>query len=287
MSLCVNYYHHRRVIVFCFLFSVVRTSLSFSVVLDPSVCSPSVFCPNWRLKREFYILATSNDERPLITVYPCRWWTAAATWDTSTVYLFFYVSSLSLLFILSHSRRRRGTQTTLDCGMSSTYCDLLFVKWAVNSGGIMLQHPVLWRFVSATFPTDAAVKSHRTIAKRVFLSAFWQTGHCGIFFFLPSKVRVGGSYFVWRIEQRFWQPLKPPVHRAARYSNLNLMCRPKIGNNRSWFDQTGWGNDRNTGFIIQRLVCSLTITARGQTQFSQWLTDEADADYYWTKDTNL
>lgn len=174
---------------------------SFSI---PPSAPPSVFCPNWRLKREFYILATSNDERPLITVYPCRWWTAAATWDTSTVYLFFffYVSSLSLLFILSHSRRRRGTQTTLACGMSSTYCDLLFVKWAVNSGGIMLQHPVLWRFVSATFPTDAAVKSYRMITKRVFLCAFspslanWSFWY---FFFFTSKVRVGGSYFVCRI----------------------------------------------------------------------------------------
>lgn len=39
-----------------------------------------------------------------------------------------------------------------------TYCDMPFVKWAVNSGRIALQHPVLWRFVSATIPTKAAVK---------------------------------------------------------------------------------------------------------------------------------
>ena len=48
--------------------------------------------------------------------------------------------------------------------MTSTYCDLLFVKWAVNSGGIMLQHPVLWQFVSAPFPTKAVVKSAHMIS---------------------------------------------------------------------------------------------------------------------------
>lgn len=48
--------------------------------------------------------------------------------------------------------------------MTSTYCDPLFVKWAVNSGGIILQHPVLWQFVSAPFPTKAVVKSAHMIS---------------------------------------------------------------------------------------------------------------------------
>lgn len=60
-----------------------------SLPMFPCLPLLSVFCPNWRLKREFYILAASDDERPLITVYPCRWYTAAATWDT---FLSFHVS---------------------------------------------------------------------------------------------------------------------------------------------------------------------------------------------------
>lgn len=71
---------------------------SVCIFFHPSLRSPSlpsVFCPNWRLKREFYILAASNDERPLITVYPCRWCTAVATWDTS---ISFYVVPLFLVF---------------------------------------------------------------------------------------------------------------------------------------------------------------------------------------------
>lgn len=66
--------------------------------------------------------------------------------------------------ILSQCQTRHETKSILDCGMTSIYCDLLFVKRAVNSGGIMLQHPVLWPFVSAPFPTKAVVKSHRMIS---------------------------------------------------------------------------------------------------------------------------
>lgn len=139
---------------FDFVLNICSLFLSTSIPLSPSVLSlvlfslfPSVFCPNWRLNREFYILAASNDERPLITVYPCRWYTAVATWDTFISFLCF--SSLlvspvfpSLLYTVWHEN-----QSILDCGMTSTYCDLLFVKWAVNSGGIMLRHPVLWQFL--------------------------------------------------------------------------------------------------------------------------------------------
>lgn len=81
--------------------------------------------------------------------------------------------------------------------MTSTYCDLLFVKWAVNSGGIMLQHPVLWQFVSAPFPTRAVVKSGHMISRVMKHSAcffvffpLWQTGPVGI---ITSRVRIGGT----------------------------------------------------------------------------------------------
>lgn len=75
-----------------------------------------------------------------------------------------------------------------------TYCDLPFVKWAVNSGRIALQHPVLWQFVSATIPTKAAVKisphgKAGVMKQCLFLCIFacGQTGHAGIFF--ACKVR--------------------------------------------------------------------------------------------------
>lgn len=92
------------------LFSFPSPPCVFFLSLPLFSLSP-VFCPNWRLKREFYILAASDDERPLITVYPCRWCTAVATWDTSIsfyvflLFLFFMcpssLSSQSLLYIVS------------------------------------------------------------------------------------------------------------------------------------------------------------------------------------------
>lgn len=88
---------HRFVSNICLLFSI-----PLSLLYPPLLFSLSpLFYPNWRLKREFHILAASNDERPLISVYPCRWCKAAATWDSS---IFFYVvpllsrSSPSLLY---------------------------------------------------------------------------------------------------------------------------------------------------------------------------------------------
>lgn len=82
-------------------FSSPPPPLSSSCFVPPSVLPlPSVFCPNWRLKREFYILAASNDERPLITVYPCRWCTAVAIWDPS---ISFYVFPLFLFFMFLSS----------------------------------------------------------------------------------------------------------------------------------------------------------------------------------------
>lgn len=67
--------------------------------------------------------------------------------------------------------------------MTSTYCDLLFVKWAVNSGGIMLRHPVLWQFVSAPFPTKAVVKSHHMISR----------GELVMLAFLPAESVLGAA----------------------------------------------------------------------------------------------
>lgn len=85
--------------------------------------------------------------------------------------------------------------------MTRTFCDLLFVKWAVNSGGITLRHPVLWRFVSVPFPMKAVVKSHHMISwvmKQsvcffVFVSPLRQTSHVGIF--KPVESGSEGSYW--------------------------------------------------------------------------------------------
>lgn len=118
---------------------------------------------------EFYILAASDNERPLITVYPRRWYTAVATWDTLVSFYVFFLSPPAFVcaspaFSLHPSRTPpRSQPVDMKPGVypglqTCTYCDMPFVKWAVNSGRIALQHPVLWRFVSATIPTKAAVK---------------------------------------------------------------------------------------------------------------------------------
>lgn len=98
---------------------------------------PSVFRPNWRLKREFYILPASNDEGPLISVYPCRWNAAAATWDTS---ISFHVRVSHVLlqpfFHVHTSNWSHGAQTVWDGGVTQAVVVICCcVKWAVNSGG--------------------------------------------------------------------------------------------------------------------------------------------------------
>lgn len=61
------------------------------------------------------------------------------------------------------------------------------MKWAVNSGGIILQHPVLWPFVSAPFPTKALSPHDKPSdeTKHLLLCDFfpslWQKSHGGFF----------------------------------------------------------------------------------------------------------
>lgn len=170
--------------------------------------------------------------------------------------------------------------------MTSTYCDLLFVKWAVNSGGIMLRHPVLWQFVSAPFPTKAVVKSHHMISRgdetkclflcRFFLPRLWRTSHVGIF---TSGVSFGGSYWVRRLQQRFWYK----DHRAVWFCDLKTNSdgeevkeqsltigqtkkQTKTGNNKSGFYRTGWGNPRSHTHISLYLLFSNCVQSHINSQ---------------------
>lgn len=127
----------------------------FPLPLSIPLFTLSVCCPNWRMKSQFYILPASNDERPLISVYPCRWCTSARDMryiDISRLGFIldacFASLSLTVCFLRTYEDVKHKLYWTV-------VWQALIVKWAVNSGGIMLQHPVLWPFVSAPFPTKS------------------------------------------------------------------------------------------------------------------------------------
>lgn len=159
--------------------------------------------------------------------------------------------------ILSHSRRQ-GTQTAWDCGMSSTYCDLLFVKcvcvWG-GGGNVTTSCPVAVCFCNISHGRRGETSPHDKPGdetKPAFFCAF-------------------GKPVVSVSQSRSW------------LCSLNLTSRPKRGNYRSRFYQTRSGTLQE-----RRIYCStnknnqrpnsakaliLCIKTRG-------LIDEASAVYY-------
>lgn len=76
-----------------------------------------------------YMKAASNDERPLITVYPCRWCTAVSMWDAPVSFFFLYFELSPALHIA------KKTQNTDHIRRGLTRTNLM--KQAVNCEGIV------------------------------------------------------------------------------------------------------------------------------------------------------
>lgn len=160
----------------------------FFTLLHPSpLCSQcSVLIEG--LKERFDILAASKRWEAFDHCLPSRWSAAVAPPDTS---MSCSLSSPSLLYAGSGGKVY-GT---------SVYCDVLFVKWAVNSGGIMLRHPVLWQvcFCAISHEGGGEISPHDKPGwwNKAFLSPcyfpLWQSGHVGIFSSCRVRVRAVGG----------------------------------------------------------------------------------------------